>query len=445
MEKKQAECVERLGYSEPDYKKYIKFAWLTLLGFSILYLFMYNGRLNMGLALPSLFKEFGWTKAEAGILTSMLFWTYGIGQLINGRLSEIVGQKKFILMGAILSIITNIVVSFQTSFLVIAILWALNGYFQGMVFAPGLSLISKWFPSKRRGLATGIASASAATAQLVVWLCVLGSMQIMPDWGWRAAFRLPVLLTAVVVIVFWFLAKNDQAAIGLPAYQEEIPEVKDAEEKYERLTRERGKFYPYKILFSHWTFIVWCIVCILLSAGRYAMLTWIPTFFMDVYNVNVKQTLTFSIGLPLGMILGAFVVPYLSDKFFARHRAVGICGVTIGSFIMCLILPRLGSAEATGYALFVLGFFDAAGALMWTMASDVGTRVLTGTAIGTLNFFMYMGAALQSIVLGKVLHITKDWTMIFAILAGVYILSTVLSALGAYGAESAKKARANIC
>ena len=146
----------------------------------------------------------------------------------------------------------------------------------------------------------------------------------------------------------------------------------------------------------------------------------------------------------MGMMLGAFIVPYLSDKFFARHRAVGICCVTIGSFVMCLILPRLGSAEATGYALFVLGFFDAAAALMWTMASDVGTRVLTGTAIGTLNFFSYMGAASQSVVLGKILHTTKDWTMIFAVLAGIYILATILSALGAYGAESAKKARANI-
>ena len=444
MEKKQAVSVERLGYSETDYKKYVKFAWMTLLGFSFLYLFMYNGRLNMGLALPSLFKEFGWTKAEAGILTSMLFWTYGIGQLINGRLSEIVGQKKFILIGALLSIITNIVVSFQSSFLVIAVLWAMNGFFQGMVFAPGLSLISKWFPSKRRGLATGIASASATTAQVVVWLCVLGSMQIMPDWGWRAAFRLPVLLTAIVVIVFWLLAKNDQKEIGLPAYQEEIPEVKVAEEKYERLVQEKGKLFPYKILFSHWTFWCWCIVCVLLSAGRYAMLTWMPTFFMDAYHVSIKQTLYFSIGLPVGMMLGAFIVPYLSDKFFARHRAVGICCVTIGSFVMCLILPRLGSAEATGYALFVLGFFDAAAALMWTMASDVGTRVLTGTAIGTLNFFSYMGAASQSVVLGKILHTTKDWTMIFAVLAGIYILATILSALGAYGAESAKKARANI-
>jgi len=445
MEKKQTECVELLGYSEPEYKKYIKYAWMTLLGFSFLYLFMYNGRLNMGLALPALFKEFGWTKAEAGILTSMLFWTYAIGQLVNGRLSEIVGQKKFIFIGASLSIITNIVVSYQSSFLVIAALWALNGFFQGMVFAPGLSMIAKWFPSKRRGVATGIASASATTAQVVVWLCVMGSMQIMPEWGWRAAFRLPVLLTAVVVIVFWIVAKKDQAEIGLPPYKEEIPEVKLMEEKYEKIVQEKGILYPYKTLFSHWTFWCWCLVCVLLSAGRYAMLTWMPTFFMDVYAVSIKKTLYFSIGLPVGMMFGAFIVPYLSDKFFSRYRAVGICGVTIGSLIMCLILPRLGSAETTGYALFVLGFFDAAAALMWTMASDVGTRVLTGTAIGSLNFFSYIGAATQSVVLGKVLHATKDWTMIFAVLAGIYALACVLSALGAYGAESAKKARANSC
>jgi sugar phosphate permease len=440
MERQQVGDNERLGYSEENYKKYLKYAWITLLAFSAMYLFTYNGRLNMGLALPHMFKEFGWTKAEAGLLTSLLFWAYGIGQLINGRLCEIVGPKQFAFLGVILSITTNIVISFQSSFLVIAILWTLNGYFQAMVFAPGLTLVSRWWPHKRRGMATGIVSASLTIAQLVCWLTVLASLNIMPDWGWRAAFRLPVLLTAVFAILFWILAKRDQADIGLPSYVE-IPEMKAAEEEYATIIREKGKLYPYITMFKHWTFVVWCLIMVLLNAARYAMFTWVPTYFVEVYKVNLKQGVLFTLVLPLGMVLGAFLFPYLSDKFFPRNRAIGICAGTFVAAIIALIIPPIGSVTHAQYALFFLGFFPSVAALIWAYATDVGTRAFTGTAVGVLDFFGYVGAALQAVILGGILHATKNWSLVFYALAILFVSVTILAAIASMGAAAAGKKR----
>jgi len=121
---------ETYGYSPDQYKKFSVNMWGALFLFAILYCFLYSGRLNISTAIPMMESEMGWSSAELGILSSILFWTYGFGHLVNGRLGEIFGLKRFIVAGIILSALTNIFISFQSSLVVICILWGVNGYFQ---------------------------------------------------------------------------------------------------------------------------------------------------------------------------------------------------------------------------------------------------------------------------------------------------------------------------
>jgi sugar phosphate permease len=435
--------MERFGYSETDYQKYKKYAWTTLLTFSVMYLFVYNGRLNMGLALPQMIKDLGWTKAQAGIIVSVVFWAYAFGQLINGRLSEILGVKRFIFIGAILSVVANIVLSFQENLFVIAIIWGINGYLQAMIFAPGISLAARWFPSRRRGMAVGVVSSSAAASQIIVWICVFGAFSLATQWGWRAAFRLPVLITAVFAIVFWFLAKGSPGEVGLKEYEED-PDIKVLEESYAKVIREKGKLYPYFVLFKNWTFPVWCFIIILGSFARYSMLTWITVYFVEVLKVNIKTGVMFTIVFPLGMMLGTFMWPYLSDKVFNKNRAIGIVIGTLGGAVIAFLLPRLGTVTGAQIGVFLLGVFPLGiGALIWAYATDVGTRAFAGTAVGVLDWLAYIGAALQAIVLGGVLQKTGgNWYVVFNILAGIFLLMMLLAIVAYFGSKSKAQAKA---
>lgn len=158
--------MKNFGYSDTDYKKFKKYAMLTLFGFAVMYAFFYNGRMNMGLALPEMIDELGIDAGKAGIITSTLFWCYGFGHLFSGRLGEIIGNKKFICIGIILSVILNFIISFQYSLLFIAVLWGLNGFAQSMVFSPGIALSANWWPSSKRGFSSGI-----ITGFSVPWFC----------------------------------------------------------------------------------------------------------------------------------------------------------------------------------------------------------------------------------------------------------------------------------
>lgn len=414
--------------SDETKKMFRKYAWLTLMGFCLVYTFMYNGRLNMGLALPKMTKELGWSVSQAGLIVSVIFWTYGLGHLVNGRLSEIIGVKRFIMAGIILSVICNFTLSFFTSAVVIAIIWGLNGYFQSMVWSPGISLISKWWSQKERGFATGMATGFAGIASIVAWLAVTGAFTVAPEMGWRAAFRLPVLLLFLFAFVYWFMVREKPSDAGLPEYQE-TGKTKEMEDQYFQIIKEKGKLYPYKVLFGQWRFDFWCIITALYSISRYGLLTWIPLYYVKVMKMQVSAGLFSSVVLPLGMAVGAFAVPWLTDKFCSQNRTPAVVICTLLATASMAVFPYVTDLGLSRFVLFWVGFFIyGVGGVIWAYSADTGNRAFAGTAAGILDWAAYMGAAMQAIVYARVLDATGNWTLVFLSIAA-FCLSMVVLAL----------------
>ena len=160
------------GYSKIEYVKFNRYAWRYLLSFSVLYCTLYCVRLNLANAGAAMMEELGLTKADFGVLTGVLFWTYGIGQFVNGRLSEIVGPAKFVVASVVLSVAANVLMSFQSSIVVMAIIWGVNGFFQSMGWTSGVAILTKWWPGSKRGFALGFANAFSGFGQVVAILSV---------------------------------------------------------------------------------------------------------------------------------------------------------------------------------------------------------------------------------------------------------------------------------
>ena len=183
-------------------KKFTEYAWKMLLSFGFVYLFFYNGRQNINLVMTQMAEDFGSTTTAIGVISSSLFWCYAFGQLVNGRLGAYFGYKKFMIIGIVMSTIMNILISFQSSILVISILWGLNGYFQSMVWANGIGVLNKWWTKEKRGFATGIATAFSGLAQVVTYLSVSLCIGLFPELGWRAGFRFPIIPILFLLIPF---------------------------------------------------------------------------------------------------------------------------------------------------------------------------------------------------------------------------------------------------
>jgi sugar phosphate permease len=430
------------GIPSADIAKFKKYATYTLLTFALMYMFFYNGRQNIGLALPSMREEMGWSASQVGVLSSVLFWTYGFGHLVNGRLGEALGAKRFMIVGVLLSILCNVLISFQNTLFAITVLWGLNGYFQSMVWCPGVNLVSKWWPSSRRGFATGVYTGSAGIASIVTWLSVLVAFQLFPQDGWRAAFRYPILLIISAVILFGLLAKNSPKDVDLPNYVEEDEDAQKQDAEHAIIAKEKGKLYPFIFLFSNWRFVLWCFIVAFQSIARYGLLTWIPSYFVSELDMNIKQGIIGSIVLPIGMALGSFLIPWATDKLGKNGKSYAVVACAIIAGIFVFIFPTVQTVSIAAILLFFSGFFVyAINGVVWVYAGAIGGRSFSGTASGILDWAAYMGAALQSLVFGFILDATGSYLAVFTTMAVVCILMAVLAFIASRESKSANSPR----
>lgn len=424
-----------LGYTPKQYKQFRLFAVRYLLLFSVLYCCSYCMRLNLSGAGSAILDQMHWSSAQIGILTGTLFWTYAIGQLFSGRLSEVFGTSRFVVLSILLSAAANILLGVQSSLAVMVILWGLNGFFQSMSWAPGIAALTNWWPGNRRGFATGFAQAFSGFGQAAATLSVALAFAVLPGKGWRAAFWIPPVFPMLCLIFFILFTRESPAKIGLPAYRESDPERESNEKAMQALIAQHGKLYPFRYVLSDKRFLLWALIAFIVGLARYGLITWVPMYFTQQYGMDVTSGLLQSLTLPVGMGIGSLVVPWLTDKYCPENRlpAVIISALVAAAAVGCVLLTdprRTVQAVILQVLLFIAGFgIYAINGTAWAYATDIGGRVFSGTTSGLLNFCSYIGAAVQSFVFGFMLRITS-WGMIFASVSALCVIVAVLGLLG---------------
>jgi len=409
----------KYGYDQAEYKKFKTGAWLYLILFSLLYCAHYCTRLNIGNAQVYM-TEF--SSEDIGILSSVLFWTYGVGHLINGRLGEIFGIRRFIVWSVILSVICNIFMSFQTSILAMTIIWGLNGFFKSMAWSPGVSSLTAWWPGDKRGFATGFANAFSGFRQVFATLMVALGFVLLPNMGWRSAFIVPAILPILFLIIYWIFAKSGPKAIGLQDYKEEDQAKAEHEDEMGKIVKEKGVLYPYFHLLKKPVFWVWIFVVFASGIARYGLVTWIPKYLNETTDMGAIISLLTSTILPIGMGIGTLVVPMLTDKFCPNNRLWASVVSGLVSALCVVGIAFLNPKNNIQFTLmlvclFFAGFFIyAINGTVWAYAADVGGRVFASTASGILDFAAYMGAAIQAAVYGFILG-NGNWNAVFVSIA----------------------------
>src|SRR6266705_3009135 len=119
----------------------------------------YLCRYNFSYANKAISDEFHFSKSDISTILSANFLAYGCGQIINGLLTDRIGGKRAMLIGAAGTVTMNLLfgaASFWGLLSLFALLWGLNGYVQAFG-APGfIKINSAWFSEKGRGTFAGV-------------------------------------------------------------------------------------------------------------------------------------------------------------------------------------------------------------------------------------------------------------------------------------------------
>lgn len=385
----------------------------TLAAVMFCYLFYYTGRQNFGFAIVSIEKELGLSKEQLGWCGAAMLWAYAIGQAINGQLADRFGGKRMMTLGACFSFLCNLVVSFGNGLTSIMIPWAANGLAQSMGWAPGSRIISNWWGKEHRGRVYGWYLFAAGCSSILTYALAAG---VLP-FGWRWIFRLPVILLLVGAIVFWLVVKERPTDAGYEALEEEPPtkhEIAATDAGVELTTWQR-----YRAALTCLPFLVGCLSIGFQNLARYGLLVWVPVHFLGSKRSD-GQSIWLSLGLPIGMALGAMSAGWLSDRVFGGKRSTAIV-IFLFAASLCAggmsMLPH-GSWLALPL-LFLTGFFvygPQSG--YWALCPDLLGQRLAGTGTGVMNFFAYLLAGLGEPLIGWLIGYTHSTSIAFVVVAG---------------------------
>jgi OPA family glycerol-3-phosphate transporter-like MFS transporter len=369
--------------------------WRMLGAVMFCYLFYYTGRQTFGFAIPGIQRELGLDKQTLGWVSAGMLWAYAAGQFINGNLGDKFGGRRMMMLGAAASFALNWLTSFGVGFKSLLASWSANGLAQSMGWAPGSRLVSNWWGAYERGRAFGFFVLAAGFSSVLSYVTSLVVLDVL-HLEWRWIFRLPVVLMLLGGIVVWLVARDRPSALG-------YPDLKD-EKAGNEITGPAADEPPetawqrYGAALRSGRLLLAGIAIGFQNSARYGLLVWVPVHFLGAPGSGKWL----SVGLPVGMALGALTSGWISDRFCGSRRS----GV-IASFMTLATLSALAMfALPRGHwlalpLLFLCGFFAyGPQSTFWALAPDLLGRARTGTAVGIMNFFAYAMAGLGEPVIG---------------------------------------------
>ena len=160
----------------------------------------YLGRVNISVALPLLAVELNVGRAEVGILGTVFFWTYALGNFLWGEVGNHVRPFRVIGLGLLVSAIVNLVFGFQASLAAMLALWGVNGLAQAGGWSPIVRILAERVdPAHVKGVST-IMPFSYVIGTVVTW-ALIGA--VATGANWRAAFWLPGAVLLLATALWW--------------------------------------------------------------------------------------------------------------------------------------------------------------------------------------------------------------------------------------------------
>ena len=142
------------------------------------------------LVLPAVSADLGLTKAEGGLLGSVMLVAAAAGGVMAGRIADRLGRTRALMLSVALYSVFTFLCGFANTLTQFVVLRIFLGLGMGGVWTAGAALVSESWPSSSRGRALGFMQSGWAIGYAAAVL-VAGFVQ--PRYGWRAVFFIGIL------------------------------------------------------------------------------------------------------------------------------------------------------------------------------------------------------------------------------------------------------------
>jgi MFS family permease len=387
--------------------------------------FNYADRQAIFSVFPVLEAEFGFSKAELGLIGSAFAAVYGITAPFAGQISDR-GSRKLVILGGlyIWSIVTGFTALCSKAWQFVLVRGA-EGLGETVYFPASMSLISDYHSTRTRSRAMGLHQTS-------VYAGTIGGGALAGWMGQHYGWESPFIFLGIAGVVL---------GLVLAIFIRE-PKRDEAERRESGVAADLPQEPPVPILEFLGGLISTPTVLLLilgfLGANSVGMvfLTWMPTFMNEKFDLSLAQSgLMATIYLQCGSMAGSLLGGLMADRLRTRTRGgrmyvqalgalcgapfVFLCGSTVNLPVLQVGLICLGLCK---------GVYDSN---IWASLYDVVPPSRRSTAVGIMNMIGWIGGSILAFLVGLAVDQGTTMSVAIASTASIYLLvALVLSGAG---------------
>jgi sugar phosphate permease len=384
----------------------IHWAWLVLTASFATVFIHYNIRLGYGILMPEMIQSLQITKAQAGTIASSFYLAYSIFAPILGFMADRVNARiLLVVFPAVFSVGTFFMGKPQTLFQA-CLSFFVVGVGASALWTPVVTLVQRWFESRRRGMALGILSFSYAIGYGILGIVL---PLLVAQYGWRACWFLLAAVAILLVPLNGMFIRSKPQDLHLKPWGEGIKTIPQSPEE------PPLSIIPLRTLLRWPSLWLTGISYFFIAFSAYGVNLFIVTYGNLELKYPFAQAARLASAIAFSGIPGALLLPILSD-FIGRKRCLVF--ISAGMTVSILLIIWAGSTwSALMAAVSVYGVFYAS---VWPMyaaaAADFFPREATGTVLGFWTIFYGCSLALAPVAGGYIADVTG--TFDYSFLAG---------------------------
>ena len=372
---------------------------------SVSYLAVYIARNILGTVSPQMIEQGTFNTEQVGLLSSIYFITYAIGQLINGAIGDKIKAKVMISLGLILAGVSNeLFAIFAHLPFASYIAYGFTGYFLAMIYGPMTKVVAEnTEPIYATRCSLGYTFASFFGSPLAGVFAAL--------IAWQGVFlvsSITLILMGMLCFIFFQILENKGIV------------------KYNQYDKPKGSRGGIKLLIKH-KIIKFTIISVITGVVRTSVVFWLPTYISQYLGFSAEKSAGIFTVATLFISLTAFIAVFLYERL-GRNIDLAIIIVFISATI-CFAAVYFIKQPVLNIIFMVLGIIssNSAASMLWSIycPSLIDTGMVSG-ATGFLDFMSYMAASVASSVFANAVSVI-GWSGLILVWLALMVVGIIIS------------------
>lgn len=371
--------------------------WLICGLAAMFYFYEYLLRVSPAVMTNDLMLNYHISAAGFGILSGVYMYIYSPLQLVVGLVMDRYGPRVLLLQACAACVIGTYLFACSHSLMIGILGRFLVGFGSAFAFVGVLKLAIIWLPPKRFAIISGMAMALGKIGGLTGVNLLTA---LVGRFGWQNTCYYAVVFGAVLLAVMILFIQDGFRSGHSASTGQQVSSMTKAFTGLIQIIRTKQMW------------INGAIGCLLYLPTVVFADLWGPMFLKQVYHFSNTKAAGVVSCIYLGWALGGFTVGWISNKLRQRRLPITIGSIVAASLLATVFFTPGLSGLTVSLIFLIFGMFSSVQVLVFAIGREISSSKSAGTAIAMTNMFIMIGGAVLQPVIGIVLDLLWDGTIV---------------------------------